>query len=142
MTLSIILQTLLNSLQYAAVLSLSSFAIILIFKTSTTTNFAQGTISVLGGYFIATLLFSNGQLNPLFAILFGMIFSFIIGFLVDTQIFRRSRRLTGIGKQMITMGLVLVITNLIPFIFPRVNLFLPKLMLGNILFTLDGFTYS
>ena len=71
-----------------------------------------------------------------------MIFSFIIGFLVDTQIFRRSRRLTGIGKQMITMGLVLVITNLIPFIFPRVNLFLPKLMLGNILFTLDGFTYS
>ena len=142
MTLSIILQTLLNSLQYAAVLSLSSFAIILIFKTSTTTNFAQGTISVLGGYFIATVLYNYAQLPTLLALLFGMVFSFAIGFLIDTQIFRRSRHLTGIGKQMITMGIVLVVTNVIPFVFPRVNLFLPKLMLGNLLFTIDNFTYS
>jgi branched-chain amino acid transport system permease protein len=137
MTFEIVFQTFLNSLLYGSILSLSSFAIILIFKTSTTTNFAQGTISVVGA-FIAAFMFSRHNVPLIIGLPVGMIVSFLIGLFIDTQIFRRSRFLTPVGKQMITMGLVLFITGLLPVIFGDVPLYVSKIMEGNLLFTLFG----
>ena len=45
------LQPFASSLTYICVLVLATFAITLIYKTSATTNFAQGSIAVFGSYF-------------------------------------------------------------------------------------------
>lgn len=137
MSLSILFQTLLNSLMYMSILSLSSFCIILIFRTSTTTNFAQGTISVFGAFLVA-YLFTMNHMNVYLGLVLGVVVSFVLGFLIDTQIFRRSRRLTPVGKQMITMGLVLFLSGLIPLFFGTNPVMIPKLVSGNLLFTLFG----
>ena len=47
--------TLLSSLLTICITCLSAFAVTLIFKTSTTTNFAQGSIAALGCYVTADL---------------------------------------------------------------------------------------
>ncbi len=143
MTFQILLQTLLNSLMYMSILSLSSFAIILIFRTSTTTNFAQGTISVFGAYIVA-YLFTMNHVNVFVGLAIGTVASFLLGFLIDTQIFRRSRHLTGIGKQMITMGLVLFISGLIPVIFGTNPVMIPYLIpvTKSVNFTLFGASYT
>ncbi|MCX5774771.1 MAG: branched-chain amino acid ABC transporter permease [Firmicutes bacterium] len=139
MDFHLIFQSLLNSFQYAAVLSLSAFAIILIFKTSTTTNFAQGTISVFGA-FLTAYLYTNFHFQILLALAIGVVASFLFGYLVDTQIFRRSRRLTGIGKQMITMGIVLFTVGLMPVIFGNIDLNIAPLITGVTSFHLLGIT--
>jgi len=139
-TFEIIFQTILNSMQYASILALSSFAIVLIFKTSVTTNFAQGTISVFGA-FVTAYLFTLLNVNMFWSLLIGVVVGFVMGWLVDTQIFRRSRRLTGIGKQMITMGLVLFLMGIIPAIFGQIPLNLGKLIPGNLMFVMFGKQY-
>ncbi len=125
---------------YMSVLSLSSFCIILIFRTSTTTNFAQGTVSVFGAFVVAYLFTLRG-VNVWLGLLLGVVVSFFMGLLIDTQIFRRSRRLTPVGKQMITMGLVLFLSGMIPVIFGTTPLTIPKLVPGNLLFNLFGHEY-
>lgn len=141
MSFEIVFQTLLNSLQYASVLSLSAFAIILIFKTSVTTNFAQGTISIVGAHMTA-YMFTKWGFNLWWAIPAGMVVAFILGILVDTQLLRRSKLVTPIGKQMITMGLVLFLTGIIPTVFGLDQLYIDPLMHGNYDFTLFGHGYT
>lgn len=141
MDFHLIFQSLLNSFQYAAVLSLSAFAIILIFKTSMTTNFAQGTISVFGA-FLTAYLYTNMHIKMIPALFVGVVVSFLFGYLVDTQIFRRSRRLTGVGKQMITMGIVLFTVGLIPVIFGTIDLNIVSIIAGVTSFPLFGSTFT
>lgn len=111
-----ILQPFASSITYICVLVLATFAITLIFKTSTTTNFAQGSIAVFGAYFGTSFFVKNGL--PMWAAtLIGIVFGFVCGVLIDAVIFRRGRHVNLAGKQIITMGLVTVIANLIPMIY-------------------------
>jgi len=50
MLLTDIISVLMNSLIAFSFLSLATFGIVLIFKTSSTTNFAQGSLGILGAY--------------------------------------------------------------------------------------------
>jgi len=107
---------LLGSLIPMCVTAMVTMAITLIFKTSLTTNFAQGVLSALGAYIIWTCCTKAGL--PLWAALpIGMLTSMGIAILVDVGIFRRGRYVNALGKQIITMGLITVIVNLIPIIF-------------------------
>src|SRR5690606_21749321 len=47
----------------------------------------------------------------------GILVSFVAGFLIDAIIFRKAKFTNAATKQIITMGLVIVITGLIPLIF-------------------------
>lgn len=141
MSFYIIFQTLLNSLQLSAIVALSAFAIILIFKTSTTTNFAQGMISVFGAH-VTAYLFTMYQVPLLPGFIIGVIVAFAFGILVDTQIIRRSKLATPIGKQMITMGLVLLISGVIPTIFSLNQLYIPTVIPGTLVFPLFGSDFS
>ncbi|MDY0074490.1 MAG: branched-chain amino acid ABC transporter permease [Acholeplasmataceae bacterium] len=112
-------------------LSLATFGIVLIFKTSSTTNFAQGMLGILGAY--ATSYFIDKQgVNDLTGLpsvvisspwqlilpmLAGIAISFIAGLFIDVFIFRNAKYTNAGTKQIITMGLVIVITGLIPLIF-------------------------
>lgn len=114
------IQILLNSLQGIAIYSLSTMGIVLVFKTSGTTNFSQGVVGVFGAYMSTQLARLNGV--PLFfSILIGVAVAFLIGMGIDVGIIRRGKNLNSSQKQIVTMGLLLIITNLIPVIFGLLN---------------------
>lgn len=95
---------------------LATFAVTLIFKTSYTTNFAQGLISALGAYVAVEFTLAKGW--PLWAgALAGVVAAFLIGIAIDVLIFRNGRYVNAIGKQIITMGLISIFVGLIPFVF-------------------------
>lgn len=95
---------------------LATFAVTLIFKTSYTTNFAQGVISALGAYVAVEYATVNGF--PLWATaIAGVVVAFLIGIVIDVFVFRNGRYVNAIGKQIITMGLISIFIGLIPFMF-------------------------
>ena len=95
---------------------LATFAVTLIFKTSYTTNFAQGVISALGAYVAVEFTLVHGY--PLWAVaVIGVAVAFLIGVVIDVLIFRNGRYVNALGKQIITMGLISIFVGLIPFVF-------------------------
>ena len=100
---------------------LATFAVTLIFKTSYTTNFAQGVISALGAYVAVEFTMMHGF--PLWAVAFvGALAAFLIGVAIDVLIFRNGRYVNALGKQIITMGLISIFIGLIPFVFKVAHL--------------------
>jgi branched-chain amino acid transport system permease protein len=144
MTPQVFIQILLNNVVNAAVLALATTGIVLIFKTSLTTNFAQGMIATVGAFVTARLLTSwaNPDVPLIYifipAILLGMLISFIIGLAIDVLIIRKSKYVTSIGKQMITMGLVLVLMGAMPLFFNVINSPIPRLDYSIMRFNLFG----
>ena len=110
------LQILIGVIPSMCVGILATFAVTLIFKTSYTTNFAQGVISAVGAYVAVENSLVNGLPLWLSAI-FGILASFVIGVAVDVLIFRNGRYVNALGKQIITMGLISIIIGVLPFIF-------------------------
>jgi branched-chain amino acid transport system permease protein len=126
-----IIDVLLNSLIAFSFLSLATFGIVLIFKTSSTTNFAQGSLGILGAFATSYFIDRQGVIDItgqpsvvltswtqlLIPMLAGILISFIAGFLIHAVIFKNARYTNVATKQIITMGLVIVITGLIPIVF-------------------------
>jgi len=145
------LSNILNQTLQVSVLALATTGIVLIFKTSTTTNFAQGIIATFGA-FVAAKLIQNFTLNytemsvttaVVLSMIAAAITAFIIGIFVDSVIIRNSKDKTPVGKQMITMGLVLVLSGAMPLIFGKILLPIPKLSYApNIQFTFLGANLS
>lgn len=105
-----------SSLLTICITCMSAFAVTLIFKTSTTTNFAQGSIATLGCYLIATL-FGKLGIPVSIGVFPGIVLGILLGLIVDVVIFRNGRSVNPVGKQIITMGLVSIIFGGIPLIF-------------------------
>lgn len=111
-----LLNTLFGSIVPMCITALVTMAITLIFKTSYTTNFAQGVISAFGAYVVSTALSGMG-LSLWVSLPIGMLASMLIAVLVDVVIFRNGRYVNALGKQIITMGLISLIVGAIPLIF-------------------------
>jgi len=129
---SALAQSLVTGILSFAFLSLATFGIILIFRTSSTTNFAQGMLGIVGAYVaswimapegfnevtgLANVRVDNYYLWLVLSMLFGILISFAFGFLIDSVIFKNAKYTNAVTKQIITMGLVILITGLIPFVF-------------------------
>jgi len=95
---------------------LAAFAVTLIFKTSYTTNFAQGVISAIGAYVMVEFSLVWG-LEMWQAAILGVIVALGLGVLIDVVIFRNGRYVNVLGKQIISMGLITIIIGVIPFVF-------------------------
>ncbi len=124
MTLYLFLQIVLLNIVEMCVLVLATTGIVLIFKTSVTTNFAQGTIATVGAFTAAKLIIyltANSTMpmstKLILALVSSAVVCFLIGLFIDTVIFRHSRYSNPVGKQMITMGIVLVLFGLMPVLF-------------------------
>lgn len=131
-----LLNTLLGSIPAMCVTALVTLAITMIFKTSFTTNFAQGVISAFGAYVVANEMVARG-LSIWLALPLGMIVSMLLAVLIDVGIFRRGRYVNALGKQIITMGLISIIVGVIPLVFKISNPSIPKFVDGNFTF-MDG----
>lgn len=132
------LDTVLDSTTAMCVTALVTMAITLIFKTSFTTNFAQGVISAFGAYVASTFFNKIGW--PIWcAIPLSILISASIAVLVDVGIFRRGRYVNAIGKQIITMGLISVIVSITPLIFTDMKYFATNFVSGNFSFTVGNY---
>jgi branched-chain amino acid transport system permease protein len=132
-----IIELIINSILQSAPLALATFAIVLIFKTSFTTNFAQGMIGTVAAFITTYILMPTpdiqgnvpepGFLPYVIAIGAGIVVSFIISMLIDVLIFRNSKFISPVGKQIVTMGVVLILSGLIPFFFGISDRSLPRI---------------
>ena len=119
------------------VTALVTMAITLIFRTSFTTNFSQGVISAFGAY-VASWAIGTLGLPVLVAIPLSMVASMAIAVFVDVGIFRNGRYVNALGKQIITMGLISIITGLIPVIFGIQTYMIDSLIPGNLTVDVAG----
>ncbi len=87
-------------------------AITLVFKTSTTTNFAQTTIATFGGYLVAKLGYEH-NINIWVSLIIGLVVCLLMGLFIDTCIIRRAKAANAVSKQIITMGFTYVLLSLI-----------------------------
>ena len=117
----------LRSLEYGSIYALASLSIILVYKTSFTTNFAQGVLGMFNTYLVATMVVKQG-LSIYAAIPIGILSAIIIGILIDVVIIRRAKGVSPVGKQIITLGIMNVILGLAPVLFGVYDLQLPKII--------------
>lgn len=132
------LNTLFGSITPMCITALVTMAITLIFKTSYTTNFAQGVISAFGAYVVSSALTKLG-LSLWLSLPVGMFAAMLIAVAVDVLIFRNGRYVNALGKQIITMGLISLVVGVIPLIFGLNDPAFKSFVNGNITITLsDG----
>lgn len=137
MTLKTILQTILSNAHLAGVLVLATTGIMLVFRTSFTTNFAQGMMAMVG-VFTAVTLITKLDVNRWIAVAIGIGISFLLGLFIDTVIIRKAKNVNIIGKQMITMGLVIIISAVIPIIYGTIPFEFGRFLEGNVEFSLGA----
>ena len=125
--MSNLIGVILRSLEYGSIYALASLSIILVYKTSFTTNFAQGVLGMFNTYLIATLVTSKG-FSIYAAIPFGFVSAVIIGILIDVIIIRRAKNVSPVGKQIITLGILNIILGVTPLAFGVYDLQLPKII--------------
>ena len=103
-------------------------------------NFGQGVMGMFGAY-IVTVLFNKMGLPIVLAILGGLIAAIGVGFLVDFIIIRRTKHVTGTGKEIITLGLMMVFLGITPMLFGVDPMRLPK-VIENGAFSVGGANLS
>lgn len=102
--------------------ALVTMGIVLIFRTTATTNFAQGLIGTFGAFMVTWASLELTDLPLWVAVAIGALSAFAVGALVDIALIRLARRITASGKQMITMGVMMILVNIIPKIFSQIVL--------------------
>ena len=120
-----LLRLLFNSLETGSVYALAALGIVLIFRTSRTTNFAQGMIGTFNAYIAAFVMLSFG-LSIWLVALAALVTAFITGIIIDTLIIRPASKVSPISKQIITLGIIMVIIGIIPWFFGVDSLNLPR----------------
>ena len=123
--MGIFLQVVLRSLETGGVYALAALGIIIIFRTSNVTHFAQGSMGMFNTFVVATLV-AKTRLPLWAATLCGLCTAIILGCLVDFVIIRRTKRVSPVAKQIITLGLIMVFVGLAPMAFGVDPMKLPR----------------
>lgn len=123
--MTIFLQLLLRSLETGSIYALAALGIILIFRTSNITHFAQGSMGMFNT-FVVTMLVTRAGMPLWAAVLGGMVSAITSGFLVDFLIIRHTKRVSPVAKQIITLGLIMIFVGVAPMLFGVDPLSLPR----------------
>ena len=123
--MDLVVQPLLRSLETGSVYALAALGIIIVWRTSLVMHFAQGSMGMFSGTAVAFAFNRLGM--PLWAsVLMGVVVAVFLGFSVDFAIIRRLKRATAVGKEIITLGLIMVFLGLAPIVFGTDPMLLPK----------------
>lgn len=125
--MSTFLQIILRSLETGSIYALAALGIIIIYRTSNITNFSQGAMAMFNT-FVVTYLFGSAGLPLPFAIAGGVASAMVTGFLVDFLIIRHTKKVSPVAKQIITLGLIMIIVGIAPLLFGVDPLRLPRLI--------------
>lgn len=123
--MSTFLQLFLRSLETGGIYALAALGIIVIYRTSNITHFAQGAMGMFNA-FVVTVLCTKVGLPLVVATLCGMVSAIISGCLVDFVIIRRTKKVSPVAKQIITLGLIMIFVGVTPMAFGVDPLNLPK----------------
>lgn len=121
------IQIIFRSLETGSIYALAALGIIIVFRTSIVVNFAQGAIGMFNT-FVVTYLFNSMGIPLWLAIIGGVVSALITGILIDFLIIRHTKKVSGDGKQIITLGLMMIIIGITPLFFGVDPLSLPKLI--------------
>ena len=133
-------QILLNSLFLIGVLSLSTMGITLTFKTAGVANFAQGIVATFGA-FTAAWMFMRAGFGPWVSGFGGIAVCFVIGWAVDFLVVSRLKS-GPVGRVMVTLGLILIVSALIPMMFGTIPYTYPRYFAGVLEFSLFGSDFT
>ena len=122
-----ILHLVFSGLETGSIFALATLGIIIIFRTSRATNFAQGTIGMFNA-FVATMVVINFGFPAWFAAIVGMLSAFVTGVVIDLAIIRQAKRANVASKQIITFGIILVLLGITPMLFGTVPLSFPRFL--------------
>lgn len=125
--MSTFIQVILRSLETGSLYALASLGIIIVFRTSNITNFSQGAVAMFNT-FVVTYLFGKLGLNLWVALLGGVVSSILIGLMIDLVIIRHTKKVSPVGKQIITLGMVMIVLGIAPLLFGVDPLRLPRLI--------------
>jgi branched-chain amino acid transport system permease protein len=120
-----LLRIIFNSVQTGSVFALAALGIVLIFRTSKTTNFAQGIIGTFNAYVAATLFLNQGYSIWVVA-LAALVTAFLTGVIIDRLIMRAAKKSLGMTKPILTLGIIMILVGLIPFLYGVQFLTLPS----------------
>ncbi len=123
--MSTFIQLVTRSLETGSIYALAALGIIIIFRTSSITHFAQGAMAMFNT-FVVTIFYINFKMPLWMALLGGIASAFLSGFLVDFFIIRRTKKVSPVAKQIMTLGLIMVFVGVIPLFFGVEPLNLPK----------------
>lgn len=121
------LQIILRSLETGSIYALAALGIIIIYRTSNTTNFAQGAVAMFNT-FVVTYLFNSFGLPLWLAVMGGIMSAIVTGFLIDFLILRHTKKVSPVAKQIITLGLIMIVVGMAPIFFGVDPLRLPRLI--------------
>ncbi len=121
------LQIILRSLETGSIYALAALGIIIIYRTSNTTNFAQGAVAMFNT-FVVTYLFNRFGLPLWLAVMGGVMSAIVTGFLIDILILRHTKKVSPVAKQIITLGLIMIVVGMAPIFFGVDPLRLPRLI--------------
>jgi branched-chain amino acid transport system permease protein len=123
--ISTIFQLLMRSLETGSVYALAALGIIIVYRTSLIMHFAQGSMGMFSAFAVTFLFNIYGV--PLWAsVIAGVAVAIFMGFCIDFFIIRRARRATAVGKEIITLGLIMIFLGLAPMLFGVEPMLLPK----------------
>lgn len=143
MSIQDILQTIVNSLPTIGRYALVTIGIVLIFRTTATTNFAQGLIATFGTFLTTWAALTYTNLPLWLCLMMGVAASFLLGMFVDVALIRRARHITPSGKQMITMGVMMILVNVTPVVFRDITLWTrPGKSFSTAIITFNLFGYT
>jgi branched-chain amino acid transport system permease protein len=120
-----IIQPFVRSLETGSVYALAALGIIIVWRTNLVMHFAQGSMGMFSATAVAFVFGRAGA--PLWlSVLAGVGVAVLLGFAVDFSIIRRLKRASAVGKEIITLGLIMVFLGLAPIIFGTDPMQLPK----------------
>lgn len=125
--MSTFIQVILRSLETGSIYALAALSIIIIFRTSNIVNFSQGVVAMFNT-FVVTYLFNTMGINIWLAVAGGIVSAIVIGLLIDLVIIRHTKKVHPEAKQIITLGMIMIVLGIAPLIFGVDPLRLPKLI--------------
>ena len=125
--MSTFIQVILRSLETGSIYALAALSIIIIFRTSNIVNFSQGSVAMFNT-FVVTYLFNTLGINIWLAAAGGIVSAILIGILIDFVIIRHTKKVHPEAKQIITLGMMMIVLGITPMFFGVDPLRLPKMI--------------
>lgn len=123
-----------NGFALGSLYALYAISFFIIFGVTRIFHFAHGGVYIIGAYLVF-VLYSYFLFPIVFAIIIAMAISFLIGLAIDTYIYRPLRRIGASSLTVLvsSMGLLIIIENILPIFFGHETLRLTTQLYGKVI---------
>lgn len=109
-------QQVVGGIETGSMYALAAMGLVLIYQTSKTINFSQGTLGMFNAY-ICTAFILQAGLPLYFAVPAAMLFAMLLGAGIDRFLMNGRKHITALSKEMITLALIIIFQGLAPMLF-------------------------